>query len=247
MSCTRLSHSPVPPPWKDVVFGLRQISKQEIESFGRLAGSHDSGLEFATFTAEPVKFLPYMMKQFTDLGGVIVNRKIDSLKELSDFDVIVNCSGSGARRLVGDRELQPLRGQVMRMSAPWLRMCVLDDKDDGNYVIPNQDSIVVGGTHQHDDWDQIPRREDSDFIFSGGCALEPSLKGAKHLRDWVGLRPGRPSVRLERENLDGLSVVHNYGHGGSGITTFQGCAEDASKLVQEALGERKFRMTNSKL
>ena len=112
MSCTRLSHSPVPPPWKDVVFGIRQISKKEVESFGRLAGSHDSGLEFATFTAEPVKFMPYMMKQFTDLGGVIVNRKIDSLKELSDFDVIVNCSGSGARQLVGDRELQPLRGQV---------------------------------------------------------------------------------------------------------------------------------------
>ena len=52
------------------------------------------------------------MKQFTDLGGVIVNRKIGSLTELSDFDVVVNCSGSGARQLVGDEELQVLRGQV---------------------------------------------------------------------------------------------------------------------------------------
>ena len=34
-------------------------------------------------------------------------------------------------------------------------------------------------------------------------------------------RPGRPSVRLEREIIDGVSVVHNYGHGGSGITVFQ--------------------------
>ena len=123
------------------------------------------------------------------------------------------------------------------MEAPWARMCVLDDKDDGNYVIPNQESVVVGGTHQHDDWDKVtchhyclhhsirflqtPRQEDSEFIFSGGCALEPSLGGAKHLRDWVGLRPGRASVKLERENLGGLSIVHNYGHGGSGITTFQ--------------------------
>ena len=41
------------------------------------------------------------------------------------------------------------------------------------------------------------------------------------MRDWVGLRPFRPSVRLERETLGGRSVVHNYGHGGSGITVFQ--------------------------
>ena len=38
----------------------------------------------------------------------------------------------------------------------------------------------------------------------------------------VGLRPGRPSVRLERERVQGgLQLVHNYGHGGSGITVFQ--------------------------
>ena len=41
------------------------------------------------------------------------------------------------------------------------------------------------------------------------------------VRDWVGLRPFRPSVRLEREMLGVQSVVHNYGHGGSGITVFQ--------------------------
>ena len=35
------------------------------------------------------------------------------------------------------------------------------------------------------------------------------------------MRPGRPAVRLEREIIDGISVVHNYGHGGSGITVFQ--------------------------
>ena len=41
------------------------------------------------------------------------------------------------------------------------------------------------------------------------------------VRDWVGLRPFRPSVRLERETVEGRSIVHNYGHGGSGITVFQ--------------------------
>jgi len=67
----------------------------------------------------------------------------------------VNCSGIGARKLVGDNLVSPLRGQVMRVSAPWLRKVVLDDRDDGNYVIPNLKSVVVGGTHQDGDWDRV--------------------------------------------------------------------------------------------
>jgi len=247
ISCTRLNHHPVPPPWKDIVYGIREITSKELQEFGRLAGTHKSGLEFTTFTVEPARFLPFLMKQFSDLGGEIVNRKVESLSELSGFDVVVNCAGLGARDLVGDRELHPLRGQVMRVHAPWVRSVVLDDQDDGNYVIPNQECVVLGGTHQIDDWDQTCSQEDKDFIYSGSCKLEPSLVGGDHLQDWVGLRPGRASVRLERELVGGLNIVHNYGHGGSGITTFQGCAEDASLLVLDAMSGRKLRPLESKL
>jgi len=247
ISCTRLNHSPVPPPWKDVVYGIREITSKEVQNFGRLDGTHKSGLEFTTFTVEPARFLPFLMQQFTVMGGEIVRRKVESLSDLLGFDVIVNCAGCGARNLVGDKELHPLRGQVMRISAPWIRSVVLDDREDGNYVIPNQDCVVLGGTHQVDDWDQTPRQEDKDFIFSGSCALEPSLVGGNHSKDWVGLRPGRASVRLEREVVGGLNIVHNYGHGGSGITTFQGCAEDACLLVLDAMSGRKLGLRNSKL
>jgi len=33
-----------------------------------------------------------------------------------DYDVIVNCSGIGARHLVNDHELQPVKGQIIRAS-----------------------------------------------------------------------------------------------------------------------------------
>ena len=71
---------------------------------------------------------------------------------------------------------------------------------------------------------QTPREEDTDYILVGSTALEPSLAYSLKLRDWVGLRPGREAVRLERERRGegrGLEIVHNYGHGGSGITVFQ--------------------------
>merc|ERR1712198_564324 len=242
------------------IFGLYLLGKTPIdkqvkwaqkthdwmETMGRLTGDHKSGTEFLTFTAEPFRFLPYLMEIFQQKGKII-RRKIENISELKNYDVVVNCSGLGANALIGDDTIKPLRGQVMRVSAPWIRKVILDDADDGNYVIANMNSVVLGGTHQHDDWDRTPRDEDCKFIYDGGCALDPSIQHSVKINDWVGLRPGRDSVRLEKENIDGVSVVHNYGHGGSGITVFKGCAEDAANLVQDALIEKKFSVKSSKL
>ena len=67
-------------------------------------------------------------------------------------------------------------------------------------------------------------------------AIEPRLSEAEILEHKVGLRPGRPAVRLEGEQRpDGL-VIHNYGHGGAGVTLSWGCAEDVVRLVSDAYG-----------
>ena len=57
----------------------------------------------------------------------------------------------------------------------------------------------------------------------------------------MGLRPGRTALRLEAENLDlgegrpSTLVVHNYGHGGSGLTLAWGCAGDVANMVKRGL------------
>ncbi|NSL43834.1 amino acid oxidase, partial [Streptomyces sp. 8P21H-1] len=50
----------------------------------------------------------------------------------------------------------------------------------------------------------------------------------------VGLRPVRGAVRLERVAPDGGGgmLVHNYGHGGAGVTVAWGCAEVVLELVR---------------
>ena len=65
----------------------------------------------------------------------------------------------------------------------------------------------------------------------------PALRDAQVLEHVAGLRPGRPTVRLEgRADLaDGTPLIHNYGHGGSGITLSWGCAEEVAALA-ETLG-----------
>ena len=60
---------------------------------------------------------------------------------------------------------------------------------------------------------------------------------------WSGLRPQREGgVRLELELSEAgeggpLQVVHNYGHGGGGVVTSWGCAEDVAGLAARALAD----------
>ena len=72
--------------------------------------------------------------------------------------------------------------------------------------------------------------------------LCPSLtngKGVEALdvvRHGVGLRPMREGgPRVERERIDGVNVVHNYGHGGYGYQASFGSAQAAEELVSTTL------------
>ncbi len=71
-------------------------------------------------------------------------------------------------------------------------------------------------------------------ILRRGVALEERLSGVQVLEDKVvGLRPGRPTIRLEAELLSGDGLcVHNYGHGGAGVTLSWGGAEEALELIR---------------
>lgn len=59
---------------------------------------------------------------------------------------------------------------------------------------------------------------------------------ADHYRHIVGSRPGRKdSFRLELEVINGRTVVHNYGHGGYGVTLSPGTALKAIQLAEKQL------------
>lgn len=55
--------------------------------------------------------------RFRKAGGQVVKQKVNDLQELSSqgYDVIVNCSGLGAKSLVGDSQVYPVRGQVLKV------------------------------------------------------------------------------------------------------------------------------------
>jgi len=66
----------------------------------------------------------------------------------------------------------------------------------------------------------------------------PGIKDAPIKTVFVGLRPGRTAVRVEdeliREGVRQINVIHNYGHGGSGVTLSWGCAQEVVHLARKA-------------
>jgi D-amino-acid oxidase len=225
----------VPDPWwASAVPGVRRCTEDE------LPPGYADGHAFVAPVAEMPVYLGYLLDRFTSSGGTVERRVVSSLEEVADGGVVVNCAGLGARELVGDASMEPIRGQIVRVRNPGLERFVLDEENpDGvTYVIPRSTDCILGGTAEDGAWSTEPDSETAAAILERCEALEPRLAGAEVLEHKVGLRPGRPEIRLEREDVpQGPLRVHNYGHGGSGITLSWGCAGETLRLVREALEE----------
>ncbi|MFI4894456.1 MAG: FAD-dependent oxidoreductase [Phycisphaerales bacterium JB058] len=64
----------------------------------------------------------------------------------------------------------------------------------------------------------------------------PDLSDEMILRFVCGVRPCRKGgLRLEQDEVAHKPIVHNYGHGGCGVTLGPGCAEEVVRLVSEAV------------
>ena len=99
------------------------------------------------------------------------------------------------------------------------------------YVIPRSDDTLLGGQAKPDDWSAVPDPAIAAEIIARCSRLVPEVTNARVLEHLVGLRPGRSSVRVEAESTPAGLVVHNYGHGGAGVTLSWGCAEEVVRLV----------------
>jgi D-amino-acid oxidase len=100
------------------------------------------------------------------------------------------------------------------------------------YVVPRSNDVVIGATEDEGAWDPAPDEAVSKELLERARQLVPELRRARVLGHHVGLRPARPSVRLEEvAGPSGNRVVHCYGHGGAGVTLSWGCADEVAALV----------------
>ena len=171
---------------------------------------------YTTLMIECRKFLPYAMKKLKQMNVSMERRKIDNLQQLEqeNFDVIFNCCGLGSQQLFDDGELKPMKGQLLRVVAPWIKRFIM--VDDTTYIFPGQQLVVLGGVRQLDCGSLQVSEQDSEQIMKRCTALVPSLVHATVDHVACGIRPSRSKLRLERDyfqfnNGTKTLLVHNYG------------------------------------
>ena len=220
------------PWWMDAVPDVRRCRNDE------LPPGYRDGHAFTVPIIEMPVYLDYLLKRFATCGTV-EERAVSSLHEIpAGYRAVINCTGLGAREIAGDEAITPVRGQIVRVRNPGLDRFLLDDDDPETitYVVPRSRDCILGGTAEEGEWSTEPKLDVAEAILRRCSELEPRLTGVEVLEHRAGLRPGRPEVRLEAETLvDGTPCIHNYGHGGSGVTLSWGCAEEAATLVRRAL------------
>lgn len=111
---------------------------------------------------EPSIYLDALMHDVALYGGKIVVRKFETPRDLMALpeQVIINCTGLGAKALFNDPELMPLKGQLTVM-VPQQEITYSTNGGStipapqnglGIHMMPRSDGIVLGGTSQRDVW-----------------------------------------------------------------------------------------------
>ncbi len=224
-----LERTPGPEPWwRACVPALRRARPEE------LPAGYAGGWSFEAPVAEMPLYLRFLMERVQALGGTVVRREVHGLTEAWEAaEGVVNCTGLGARTLVGDTALFPIRGEVLRVERVPEERFLSDDEDPRGiaYVIPRFTDCILGGTAVEGSWSLEPDPEEAAGILERTSRLLPRGVRPRVLEHRVGLRPGRAAVRLEVERSGKRWVVHNYGHGGAGVTLSWGCAEEVVAQV----------------
>lgn len=192
-------------------------------------------------------YLPWLATDLRDRGARVVRRELSSPRELfPDFSLVVNCTGVQARYFAEDPSVVPIRGQTVRVRRPegLTGSTRLYRRTDAiTLVLPRRDDVVLGGTAEEGNWDRTPNPDETRAILERCGRLVPEVVGAELLGTSVGLRPGRPEVRLELDTSDpARPVVHNYGHGGGGFTVAWGCAREVARIVDSWVATTEPRL-----
>ncbi|MEP7142087.1 MAG: FAD-dependent oxidoreductase [Ferruginibacter sp.] len=214
------------PIWVDFMpeGSFRVVSDEELEP------GISQAFDITVPLIETQIFLPWLQQQLLKKGVVFIRKEIHDLDELSaQYDVVINCSALGSRKLCNDESLIPVRGQVALLE-PIPGMPIYLDNEKPLYVVPRKDAIIVGGTYEPGIETELTEPSTIEQLLNNAYEVFPELKKQRVIGSWAGLRPYRAEVRVEKET--GKNIIHNYGHGGSGFTLAFGCAEAVRDMLE---------------
>lgn len=180
------------------------------------------------------RYLAYLQLRLERAGGTVELHRVGTLAEAAVVaPVVLNCSGLGARQLARDHSMTAVFGQHVVLENPGLDTVFMEltASQEWTSYMPHRDRVVCGGVSIPGRPNNTPDPDISQRILERCRQAEPRLNDAGMVDVIAGLRPERPSVRVEAERLGNALCVHNYGHGGSGVSLSWGCAREAAALA----------------
>ena len=196
------------PDWHTAITRFRLLGP------GELPDEYVHGWEFEVPVVEMPRYMAWLRARCESLGGTLTQRRLESFDEV-------------------EGDLHPMRGQVLYLDQTPAVGHFDQQPETLAYVIPRSDCTVLGGTAQINDWNESPSEDDSELILAKCTAMWPGLDTSRITGAAVGLRPARSAVRLELESGE-RPLIHNYGHGGGGVTLSWGCADEVVALLSAA-------------
>lgn len=213
------THATGPPAWAR--------SLPDFAMADEVPKGYGTGWWFTAPVVDMLQYLAYLEARLARCGARVEISKIGSFSEInSAARLIVNCSGLGARELAADPLVRPIRGQLVVLPNPGIGYFFQDngDAEESTYFLPHGSTVILGGCAIPDDENTEPDPALAARIMDRCAAIEPSLAGLEVLEVRTGIRPARTRVRVEVDWEFGTPVIHNYGHGGAGLTLSWGCA-----------------------
>lgn len=233
---------------------FREIPKAE------LSEGIDSATSFTSVCINTAIYLPYLVSECLKAGvsfkRAIFNHICDAAAAHhsgQQAHLVVNCTGLSAAKIKGveDRTVIPARGQIVLVRNDPGAMYSISGCDDGEdemaYIMMRAagGGTILGGSYQKGNWESQPDPNLAMRIMKRAVKLCPQLTagtgvaGLDIIRHGVGLRPLRAAgARIEKEKINGMWVVHNYGHGGYGYQSSYGCSQEVVRLAGEVLEEK---------
>lgn len=216
------------PIWADLVPDMSRSAD--------LPAGFVDGFRFTVPLIDMPRYLEYLQRRLATAGGSVEIRTVTALDEAAPYArIVVNCTGLGARTLVPDQNLRPIRGDLVILENPGVNEFFSEDtglSPDLCCIYPHGPTVVLGGTAQDNDWNIDAAPQTAKNIIDRCAAIYPSLATARIITHRVGLRPTRQTVRVEQDkDRIGGRLIHNYGHGGAGVTLSWGCANEVTDMA----------------
>ena len=193
------------------------------------------------YFVEMPEYVPLLCETYRNLGGTIQQKHVTKtdVEQFNDEGVVFNCSGYGSKTLFDDDSMKAIKGHILETDCSddietplsFAYTYVPSTYGHYTYMYPRRDSVIFGGSYLEGDivdgeWvgetpekptevdgDVIPERlrDVNQDIMPAFADITVDDLSVKH-----GYRPYREDgMRVEQ---DENGIIHNYGHGGSGVS-----------------------------